>query len=93
MAKITRKQIEKEVAEKLGVPKKEVNNVVSAFIESVVKHLEAKENVQLFPLGSFHVMERKRKYYDFAKKAMQEGNFVSVKFRSIHFKKFFKNKK
>ncbi len=93
MTKITRKQIEKEVAEELNMPKKEVNSVVKTFLDTVIKHLETKDDVQIFPLGSFHVKEKKRKYYDFTKKTTVEGNVVSVKFKSIHFKKFFKNKK
>ncbi|MCD6407216.1 HU family DNA-binding protein [Candidatus Aerophobetes bacterium] len=50
-----------EVAGKVGITKKEVQNVVDAFIETVKNSLSRGEKVTLVGFGTFQVMERKER--------------------------------
>jgi len=87
---ITKKEIDKEVATALDMPNKKVKEVTSAFIDTVIKHLENKENVQLFPLGNFKIVTKMRKFYNFGTKQKEQREVTSVRFHSQHFKSFFK---
>jgi nucleoid DNA-binding protein len=89
---VTNKQLAAEVARHLGLSKIEVGKVISEFIRVVTKHMEKKENVRLFPLGTFYIENRKKKYYDFIRNIKTEGDVTVIKFKSIHLKRFFKNK-
>lgn len=46
------------VSEKTGDPKKDVDEVVSAVFESIIKSLGAGEKVQIIGYGTFAVRER-----------------------------------
>jgi len=87
---ITKKEIDKEVATYLDIPNKKVKEVTGAFLDTVIKHLENKENVQLFPFGNFKVVSKLRKFYNFGTKQKEQREVTSVRFHSQHFKRFFK---
>jgi DNA-binding protein HU-beta len=48
-----------EVADKVGITKKEIGSVIDAVIESISKTLEKREKVTLVGFGTFQIMERK----------------------------------
>jgi DNA-binding protein HU-beta len=48
-----------EVADKVGITKKEIGSVIDAVIESISKALEKREKVTLVGFGTFQIMERK----------------------------------
>ena len=48
-----------EIAGKVGIRKKDVQNVIDAFIEKVKDALSKGEKVTLVGFGTFQVMERK----------------------------------
>ncbi|MBC7188979.1 HU family DNA-binding protein [Candidatus Aerophobetes bacterium] len=48
-----------EVAEKVGVTKKETQNILEAFIKTVTDALSRGEKVTLVGFGTFQVVERK----------------------------------
>lgn len=56
---MTKAELIEELAEKTGATKRDVTNVVDAFLESIKSALQKGEKVQLIPFGSFEVRKRK----------------------------------
>jgi len=56
---MTKKELVTQVAGKVGIRKKDVQNVVDAFIKKVTDSLSRGEKVTLVGFGTFQVMERK----------------------------------
>jgi nucleoid DNA-binding protein len=88
---VRNKQMVAEVAKNLGISQRKVGKIISEFIRVLTSHLEKKENIRLFPLGTFYVVNRKKKYYDFIRNIKAEGDVTVVKFKSLHLKRFFKD--
>ena len=58
-----KKTLVKTIAEKTGLPQKQVKAVVDAFTEVVMETLKKKEEVKLTGFGTFAVAERKERTY------------------------------
>ncbi|NOZ91885.1 hypothetical protein GM182_06565 [bacterium 3DAC] len=58
-----KKTLVKAIAEKTGLPQKQVKAVIDAFTEVVMETLKKKEEVKLTGFGTFTVAERKERTY------------------------------
>ena len=55
---MNKKELIQSIAEKSGLPQKDVTNVVEYFVETVIEQLTKHENVQLIGFGNFEVVNR-----------------------------------
>jgi DNA-binding protein HU-beta len=54
---MNKKELVAEIADKVGITKKDIANVVDAFIETVTDTLSKDEKVTLVGFGTFQVMQ------------------------------------
>lgn len=91
---IARKEIGKEVGgDIIYVRKETVAEIVNALIDVMELHLKNEEPIALPPLGRLEIKVEPKTYYDFTTGETTISKMVSLKFKSTHLRKYFKEKR